>query len=195
MSTSGTGQPRRRADAVRNRDQALEAAKALLTEGGAVTVELIARRAGVGTATVVRTFGSKDALLDRAVADLLAPVVDQARTARSAPDSLAALRNVLAQLMAFQADHWVISEQLAGLALPATTAQEDALREALTDLVRRAREDGTVRTDIELDAIMGLIAATAHGAGHSGSLPSQTIDSYLAVLLDGLRPRPTDHPE
>ena len=62
----------RRADAVRNRRLALEAAIELLREPGAtLTVEAIAKKAGLGVGTVVRAFGSKDALLDAAVAGLL----------------------------------------------------------------------------------------------------------------------------
>ena len=64
MSTrAGTGS---RADAVRNRQLALNAAMALLARpDAALTVEVIAKEAGLGAATVVRAFGGKDALLDR----------------------------------------------------------------------------------------------------------------------------------
>lgn len=66
--------PKRRADAVRNRDLAVGAAMALLAKPGAsLTVEAIAKRAGLGAATVVRAFGGKDALLDAAVSRLLEP--------------------------------------------------------------------------------------------------------------------------
>ncbi len=44
-----------------------------------LTVEAIAKRAGLGAGTVVRAFGGKDALLDAAVSDLLRPVVDRAK--------------------------------------------------------------------------------------------------------------------
>jgi len=71
--------PGRRADAVRNRRLALQAATTLLAEpGAALTVEAIATKAGLGAGTVVRAFGGKDALLDAAVSGLLEPVVRRA---------------------------------------------------------------------------------------------------------------------
>lgn len=71
------------ADASRNRQLAHDAATALLTEPGAApTVELIARRAGLGVGTVVRAFGGKDALIDAAVSSQLRPVVDRAQHLR-----------------------------------------------------------------------------------------------------------------
>lgn len=78
MSTPGKGGLR--ADAVRNRQLALEAATELLAEPDTVlTVEAIAKRADLGAGTVVRAFGGKDALLDAAVAELLQPIVRRAQ--------------------------------------------------------------------------------------------------------------------
>ena len=63
------------------RESALDAARSLLAEpGNRLTVEAIARRAGLGVGTVVRAFGGKDALLDAAVSGLLEPVVQRGRT-------------------------------------------------------------------------------------------------------------------
>jgi AcrR family transcriptional regulator len=73
LSTADAPPPRRsRSDGVRNRQLALDATKLLLAQGGsAVTVEAIARQAGLGAGTVVRAFGGKEQLVDAAVADLL----------------------------------------------------------------------------------------------------------------------------
>lgn len=77
MSTPAAGA---RADAVRNRALVLDAAVALLaTPGAPLTVDAVARKAGVGAGTVVRAFGGKDALVDAAVSRLLEPVVGRAR--------------------------------------------------------------------------------------------------------------------
>jgi AcrR family transcriptional regulator len=192
MSTRTTknGGPRRRADAVHNRERVLEATKTLLADGAAtITVETIARRAGVGAATVVRTFGSKDALIDVAVVDLLEPVIQRARTLLAQTSAHDALRRFLVELIAFQSGHWIISEQLRNLDLPATTAQRDALTKAVAEMVNRARDGGAIRTDIDPSMMMVLIRAMTYAIARSPSASPQLAETYVSVLMDGLRPR------
>ncbi len=192
MSTRTTknGGPRRRADAVRNRERVLEATKTLLADGAAtITVETIARRAGVGAATVVRTFGSKDALIDVAVVDLLEPVIQRARTLLAQTSAHDALRRFLVELIAFQSSHWIISEQLRNLDLPATTAQRDALTKAVAEMVNRARDGGAIRTDIDPSMTMVLIREMTYAIARSPSASPQLAETYVSVLMDGLRPR------
>ena len=192
MSTRTTknGGPRRRADAVRNREHVLEATKTLLADGAAtITVETIARRAGVGAATVVRTFGSKDALIDVAVVDLLEPVIQRARTLLAQTSAHDALRRFLVELIAFQSSHWIISEQLRNLDLPATTAQRDALTKAVAEMVNRARDGGAIRTDIDPSMTMVLIREMTYAIARSPSASPQLAETYVSVLMDGLRPR------
>jgi AcrR family transcriptional regulator len=192
MSTPTTerGDPRRRADAVRNRERVLAVTKTLLTEGAAaITVETIARRAGVGAATVVRTFGSKDALIDVAVAELLEPVIHRAWALSAEMSAHDALRHFLVELIAFQSSHWIISEQLRNLYVPATTAQRDALAKALTEMVNRARDDGAIRTDIDPSMTMVLISDMTHAIARSPSASPELTANYVSVLLDGLRPQ------
>lgn len=192
MSTQAD--PPRRADAARNRESVLAATRALLgnsgttTTGTTITVEAIARQAGVGAATVVRTFGSKDALIDVAVAELLEPVVQRAREALSEPDAYESLRRFLVELIAFQSDHWVISHQLRELDLPNTSAQREALTKAVTGLVRRARSEGSLRTDLDLKVILIVIVELTHAIARSTDASPRLAASAVAVLMDGLRP-------
>ncbi|GIE85389.1 TetR/AcrR family transcriptional regulator [Actinoplanes regularis] len=176
----------RRADAVRNRHLALEAATALVSESTAtLTVEAIAKRAGLGAGTVVRAFGSKDALLDAAVSDLLRPVVDRAREllARAEPDR--ALRTFLAELMDFQSAHHGISNELRGLAVPTTTELRAELEQAVRAMIAGAQRTGTIRTDLAPDILADLIGQTAFAIARLGT---GLADAYLTVLMDGLRP-------
>jgi AcrR family transcriptional regulator len=187
---SNASGPGRRADAVRNRRLALEAATALLGEPGAtLTVETIAKKAGLGGGTVVRAFGGKDALIDAAVSGLLQPVVDRAQHLLATEKPEHALRTFLAELMAFQADHHAISDQLRGLDLPATTALRADLVQAVEKMVAGARRDGAVRTDIKPAVLTTLIGETAFAMARAGA-SRQHIDAYLMVLMDGLRPQP-----
>jgi AcrR family transcriptional regulator len=182
-------EPRRRADAVRNRRLALEAATALLTEPGAsLTVEVIAKKAGLGAATVVRAFGGKDALLDAAVSRLLEPVVRHARDLLAETTPTRALRIFLRELIAFQAAHYAINDQLGGLDLPATTALRADLVRAVEEMIDGARRDGAVRTDIDPAIITTLIGQTALAVARAQPPSQELADAYLTVLLDGLRP-------
>ncbi|MGW2822675.1 TetR/AcrR family transcriptional regulator [Streptomyces sp. NPDC001443] len=183
-----SGTPRR-ADALRNRRLALDAATALLAEPGTpLTVETIARRAGLGAATVVRTFGGKDALLDAAVSGLLAPVVQRARDLLAETTPGQALDLFLPELIAFQAAHHSVSDQLGGLNMPATTALRGDLARVMEEMVEGAQRDGAVRTDIDPAVTTGLIGRTALAIARAQPPSRQLIDAYLTVLLQGLRP-------
>src|SRR6266545_3604820 len=77
-----------RADAVRNRQRVLEAAKeAFAAEGLAVPLDEIARRAGVGAGTVYRHFPTKEALFEAVILDRVRKLVDYAESLADAdPD-------------------------------------------------------------------------------------------------------------
>ncbi|MFJ3791429.1 TetR/AcrR family transcriptional regulator [Kitasatospora sp. NPDC090091] len=183
-----SGTPRR-ADALRNRRLALDATTALLAEPGTpLTVENIARRAGLGAATVVRTFGGKDALLDAAVSGLLAPVVQRARDLLAETESGQALRLFIPELIAFQAAHHAASDQLGGLNVPTTTALRGDLARVMEEMVEEAQRGGAIRTDIAPSVATNLIGRTALAIARTQPPSQQLIDAYLAVLLQGLRP-------
>ena len=186
--------PGRRADAVRNRRLALQAATALLAEpGAALTVEAIATKAGLGAGTVVRAFGGKDALLDAAVSGLLEPVVRRARDLLHQTSPGQAVRTFLAELITFQAAHHAISDQLGGLAMPATTAQRAELARAGQEMIAAAQRDGAIRTDIDPAVAATLIGQTAYAIARSRTASQELTDAFITVLMDGLRPQPPAH--
>ncbi len=174
---------------MRNRRLALDAATALLAEPDAtLTVEAIAKEAGLGAATVVRAFGGKDALLDAAVSGLLEPVVQRARDLLAQTTPHQALLTFLHELIAFQSAHHAISEQLGGLRLPATTALRADLVAAVDAMVDGARRDGAIRTDLDPAVLKILIAETTHAIARIRPPSQDLAEAYLTVLLDGLRP-------
>jgi len=178
-----------RADAVRNRRRALDAATALLAESSTpLSVEAIAKRAGMGTGTVVRAFGGKNALIDAAVAELLRPIVERGKALREEADSAAVLRGFLRELMAFQAAHYAVSDQLDGLDLPATTRLRSDLVEVVADMVRRARDQGSIRDDIDPAAITTILGETAFAIAKASNDAAELADAFLAIFIDGLQP-------
>ncbi|GAA4614733.1 TetR/AcrR family transcriptional regulator [Actinoallomurus liliacearum] len=174
---------------MRNRRLALDATKTLLAQREAtITVEAIARQAGLGAATVVRAFGNKEALVDAAVADLLDPFIQRARDTLSEPDPEQALRALLLDLIEFQSAHWIIGEQLRGLTVPLTTARRAVLRQTLDDLVAWARENGVVRDDIDATVVAMLLGEVSYAIARSDEASPRLTESFITVIMDGLRP-------
>jgi AcrR family transcriptional regulator len=187
MSTRGSGE--RRADAVRNRQLALDAATELLADPGTpLTVESIAKKAGLGAGTVVRAFGGKDALLDAAVSGLVEPVVRRARALLAETTPEQALRTFLAELIAFQSAHYAISDQLGGVDMPATNALRKELVQAVEEMIAAARADGTIRTDIDPVVTTTLIGQTGYAIARTRPASEELAGAYITVLMDGLRP-------
>ena len=175
---------------MRNRQLALDAATALLAEPGTpLTVEAIARKAGLGAATVVRAFGGKDALLDAAVSGLLEPVVRRARALLEETSPERALRTFLAELIAFQSAHHAVSDELGGLHVPATTALRAELVRSVEEMLAGARADGAIRTDIDPAVIPTLIGEAAHAIARSQPASQELADAFITVVMDGLRPQ------
>lgn len=192
MSTSGLTDDvhPRRADAVRNRRLALEAAKTLLAQREAtLTVEAIAREAGLGAATIVRAFGTKDALIDAAVTELLDPLIQRAHDAVAEGDPDTALRGFLLDLIAFQAAHWIMGEQLKDLQIPLTSARRAELHKAFLDLIGRAREAGAIRTDLDPAITTAMLGEAAYAIARSNETSPELAAGFVTVMMDGLRPQ------
>ena len=178
-----------RADARRNRLKVLDAARdAFATEGIAVPLDDIARRAGVGAGTVYRHFPTKEALFEAVVADQLQLLVDDARGALGADDAGEAFFGFLATMIADARMKKDLAEALAatGTELQATTRQHgQELRAVLGELLARAQQRGAVRDGIdEFDVHAIVMAALAAEQHRADPRPGR----LAAMICDGLRP-------
>ena len=178
-----TGAPLR-ADARRNRQRILDAARDAFAEAGrAVPLDEIAARAGVGPGTVYRHFPTKDALFQAIVTDRVEDLVADARRRSTDPDPGAAFFGFMARLGAEGAAKRDTSDAI-GVPGPVRVA----ILEALTVLLERAQSAGAVRPGItgpDLIAMFkGLLAAV-----HEEPDPDRAARLF-AVLSDGLRPPP-----
>jgi AcrR family transcriptional regulator len=176
----------RRADARRNYEKLVEAARAAFAEGGADTsLEEVARRAGVGIATLYRNFPERAVLLETIYLEDVQELCDSAADfdGLSPWDAFAGwMRRLTAYLVAKQA----LSPVLLG------TFQRDAevfqrSRAALVavaePLLRRAQDAGAVRADTDFTEVLKL-------AGGVARIPVEDpaeIDHILGLALDGLR--------
>lgn len=188
-----TGPKPLRADARRNRDRLLEAARAAFAaEGLSVPLDEIARRAGVGPGTLYRHFPAKEALFEAVLHDRIQRLADEAQALRSAPDPGAALLGFIDRLIAEAALKRDLVDALAsvGADLNAGLAETGAqLRSEIHHLLVRAQRCGTVRDDIGIADLMAIIAgmlfALQRRSGDQAD-PRRAV----AVLRDGLRAAP-----
>jgi AcrR family transcriptional regulator len=179
-----------RADARRNRDRVLEAARAAFgAEGSDVSLDEIARRAGVGAGTVYRHFVTKEALFEAVVFDRIGELVEEARALSDDPDPgrafasfverlgrEGALKRDLVEALAYDGIHLQLGE----------TPIVRALTDVLAELLSRAQRAGAVRSDISVDDVVALLTGTAYAICHSRADDEQT-RRLLAIMYDGLR--------
>jgi AcrR family transcriptional regulator len=186
-----------RADARRNRDRVLQAARSAFgAEGSDVSLDEIARRAGVGAGTVYRHFPTKEALFEAVVIDRIGELVDEARALSADPDpgrAFSSFVEVLAREGALKRD---LVEALAhdGIHLKLGEAPiVRALIDVLAELLRRAQRSGAVRRDISVDDVMALLTGAAYAICHSRADGEQS-GRLLSIMYDGLRADRTAEP-
>jgi AcrR family transcriptional regulator len=198
MATAA-GERTLRVDAQRNHDRIVVAAhEAFAEQGYGVSIEDIARRAGVGTATVYRRFPNKERLL-RAVFDArLAELGMAIGVARAAQDPWDGLLAGIRAVIQIQAANMVFLQILAQLGvLPELKGEiRERVFAPLGELFARAQASGQLRADLdpaELPLLIGMVAATAKQ--HDQREPAVNWDRYLTLLTDALRtPAPTPLP-
>ncbi|GAB3249105.1 TetR/AcrR family transcriptional regulator [Kineosporia babensis] len=159
-----------RTDARRNRERILEAAReAFSSRGIEVPTAAIARRAGVGTATLYRHFPSRASLVTEAFADQMAHCVEVLENALADPDPWHGFCRVIEEVFVMQAtDRGFTSAFLAQFPDAVDYEHSHSYAEAgVAELVRRAQETGFLRNDftpadvtLALLANSGLVAAT-----------------------------------
>jgi AcrR family transcriptional regulator len=190
MSTSTTpgllsSRPKR-ADARRNYDKLIEAARAAFTEHGSdASLEEVARRAGLGIGTLYRHFPTRHALLQAVYVEEVEALAASAADCSTLPpwDALVTwLRRFVAYALAKRA----LSEELL------TTLGKDsdifrkchvAIWQAGEPLLERAQRDGAVRADTNFGEVVRLV----HGVSMIKSADPGDIDRILILALDGLR--------
>lgn len=189
-----------RVDAERNLSRLLDVAReAFAEEGLGVSVEAIARRAGIGKGTVFRRFETKEQLIAAVIRDRLEEGTRLASALLNEPDAGAALREFMRLGASLQARDRGFFEAVAqtGLTDEQLQSAKAELIELTAALLGRAQEQGAVRADVTPeDVIMLQCASVQAGAPFHAATPDLW-RRYVDIAFDGLRAEgatPLSHP-
>ncbi|MGV9559866.1 TetR/AcrR family transcriptional regulator [Streptomyces sp. NPDC003522] len=182
---------RPRADALRNRERIVAAARELFVElGPEVPLDDVARRAGVGNATVYRNFPDRQAL----VREVVCSVMD--RTAQAAAQALAETGDAFGALERFV--HVAADERVSALCpMIASTFDENhpdllaarmRVEQLIEEVMERARQAGQLRDDVGLGDLMVAVAQLSRPPAGTACLNADRfLHRHLQMFLDGLR--------
>ena len=159
-----------RADAQRNLDRLLDVAGECFAEQGLdVSVDEIARKAGVGHGTVFRNFPTKGALVEAVLNQRMHELADAARTALEEPDAWEGFAGFFRYVAALYGDNLALVE---GIERCVGSPEKADLSRAVQELVERAQHAGALRRDVSAEDVMMLVPTAAR---------------YPEIVLDGLR--------
>ncbi|HYB26524.1 MAG TPA: helix-turn-helix domain-containing protein [Solirubrobacteraceae bacterium] len=179
----------KRADARRNYEKVLAAARGAFAEGGESTaLEEIARRAGVGIGTLYRHFPNRQALLEALYVNEVEEVCRSAVELEGA-DPWEALNGWFERLIGYLATKQALASELLNYVerdAPLFQVCRTSLYAAGEPLLARAQEAGVVRPDVEFPEVMQMLMGIAK---IPASDPGQ-VEHILRIALDGLRYRP-----
>jgi AcrR family transcriptional regulator len=178
-----------RADARRNYEKVLAAAREAFAEGGESTsLEEIARRAGVGIGTLYRHFPTRQALLEALYIGEVEGICASAEQLDES-DPGEALNAWFERFVGYIATKQALSHELLNYLdhdAPLFQACRSSLFAAGEPLLRRAQEAGAVRPDVDIGQGMQIVMAIAKAPA---SKPGESAH-LVRVALDGLRYQP-----
>jgi AcrR family transcriptional regulator len=177
-----------RADARRNREKVLAAARAVFAEQGVdAQMDDVAKRADVGVGTVYRHFPTKDALVNALTDELFAVIAVHTRTLLTVEDPWEAFTRAMWFGAEKTAGDRAFTEILsAGKPPPRTCPGKEDLYVTVGILMDRCKQAGVMRADAALDDIPMLMC----GIGSASQMEHPVPDAWrrhLAIMLDGLR--------
>lgn len=194
LDTATAPQPRAvrlRADATRNRERIVAAAREAIVElGPDVPLDEVARRAGVGNATLYRHFTDRTELIRQVTLSVMA------RTVKRAEDALAQEPDAFAALCRFVFES---AEERIGAVCPllsdvfdrqdpAVVSQVEQMQRSISAIMERAKRAGQLRTDIAVgDLMVAVTQLTRPLPGTCCAGFDRFVRRHLQLFLDGLR--------
>ena len=183
------GEKPQRADARRNREKVLAAARAVFSEHGRdAQMDDVARRAGVGVGTVYRHFPTKEALIEALMVAAFEAIAAEAEAALDVEDPWDAFAGVLWRGAEIMAGDRALSEVFASIpgAMESAMPTVEGLIETMTKVIARAQEAGTLRADMIVDDIPMVMC----GIGSATKKEHRCANAWrrhMTIVLDGMR--------
>jgi AcrR family transcriptional regulator len=182
-----------RADAQRNRGRILTAASELFAERGlSVPLEDIARRAGVGVATLYRRFPTRADLAAAALERNVLQYTDAVDRAMANPQPWEGFRTLIFDLCELQASDAGLRDLLT-TAFPSNTTIEQRINQALVKvkvLITRAQEEGGLRPDLMAADIAVMLLANAGVLATTADAAPDAWPRFAALMVDAFHARP-----
>jgi AcrR family transcriptional regulator len=178
-----------RADAIRNRERVLEAAKVVFSQGGAeASLEAVARHAGVGIGTLYRHFPTRKALFEAVYRREVDQLVDLAKDLEGTTTPVEALRYWLRAGVEFMATKKGMSAALAVIVHGSSDLVAyslDRLTGAIGDLLQRAASSGEIRGDLDPEDILRTLVGMCYAHDRPGW--QERVLRLVDIFIDGLR--------
>jgi AcrR family transcriptional regulator len=180
-----------RKDAERNRQRVLDAAREVFAERGlGVSLDDIAKHAGVGVGTVYRRFPDKEQLIDALFEDRVGEILNAASESLEMKDPWQAVSRFLERALELQVEDRALKELL--LSTSEAHARIDRARERIepvvVSLLERAQRAGVLRADLAVSDLMLLQHAIGEVADYSRDAAPEVWRRTLVIALDGMRP-------
>jgi AcrR family transcriptional regulator len=181
--------PTMRADARRNLARVLEAASELFAEEGeSVSMEAIAKRAGVGVGTIYRRFPTKVALGEAVIVNHLEQLAREiAEIAETAP-ARTAFFDALTRILNVASSRRDLKTTLAGVGIDVFAVMRpsyEQIHEVLGGLLQRAQATGEIRPDVTIADVIGLLATACNVTANA-----EASSRVFSIIADGLRSTP-----
>jgi AcrR family transcriptional regulator len=179
-----------RADAARNRERVLEAARAVFAEQGVgAPIDDVARRAEVGVGTVYRHFPTKEHLFEAILVDSIQRMSAAARAAAEAEDPGTVFFDFLWEVTGQGGDNVALADALAESGhdfQDVSRRHKQDFESSFGVLLRRAQESGAVRADAEPGDVLMLLGSACRAASTDDAARERS-RRLIGIVADGLR--------
>ena len=176
-----------RADARRNRERVLAAARDALADHGLdAQIDDIAERAGVGVGTVYRHFPTKEALFDALVGERWLKLAEAAGPSFDADDAWEGLTDFLWRAAYLHRDNRAWGQLAAAAPLEFGRDEQQELLRVTGELLKRAQKSGQARKDLTAQDIGMLMCGTC---GVMQTTGDDRWERFFSIALEGLRAR------
>ncbi|MFD5271603.1 TetR/AcrR family transcriptional regulator [Streptomyces sp. NPDC058335] len=182
-----------RADAQRNREHLIATAADAFASGKAISLDSIAKRAGVGSGTLYRHFPTREDLVEEVYRDQIRPLRDDARDLLATEKPAQALHAWMRRFAEWAAERRGVCEALVAMSASGrfgTGPVCDEIQQILGMVLQAGAEAGELRSDIDPADVGGILAGVLSVAG--GPEQRAQLDRMLTVVVDGLKPRQED---